>query len=72
MRIEGLPDAAQVLLVIDREKANTFGVTFSDINNTITANLGSSYINDFPNAGRMPARHSCRRRIETAFRSKTC
>ncbi|MDP9839778.1 multidrug efflux pump [Neorhizobium huautlense] len=53
MRVEGLPDAAQVLLVIDREKANTFGVTFSDINNTITANLGSSYINDFPNAGRM-------------------
>ncbi|QCJ00241.1 efflux RND transporter permease subunit [Agrobacterium larrymoorei] len=53
MRIEGLPDAAQVLLVIDREKANTFGVTFADINNTITANLGSSYINDFPNSGRM-------------------
>ncbi len=53
MRIEGLPDAAQVLLVIDREKANTFGVSFADINNTITANLGSSYINDFPNAGRM-------------------
>ncbi|NTJ43954.1 multidrug efflux RND transporter permease subunit [Agrobacterium larrymoorei] len=53
MRIEGLPDAAQVLLVIDREKANTFGVTFGDINNTITANLGSSYINDFPNSGRM-------------------
>ncbi|KAA3511488.1 multidrug efflux RND transporter permease subunit [Agrobacterium rosae] len=53
MRIEGLPDAAQIMLVIDREKANTFGVTFADINNTITANLGSSYINDFPNAGRM-------------------
>ncbi|MFH0302858.1 multidrug efflux RND transporter permease subunit [Bradyrhizobium sp. 31Argb] len=53
LRIEGLSDAAQVLLVIDREKANTFGVTFADINNTITANLGSSYINDFPNAGRM-------------------
>lgn len=53
MRVEGLPDAAQILLVIDREKANTFGVTFADINNTITANLGSSYINDFPNSGRM-------------------
>ncbi len=53
MRIEGLPDAAQVLLVIDREKANTFGISFADINNTITANLGSSYINDFPNSGRM-------------------
>lgn len=53
MRIEGLPDAAQIMLVIDREKANTFGITFADINSTITANLGSSYINDFPNAGRM-------------------
>ncbi|MGP4674348.1 multidrug efflux RND transporter permease subunit [Agrobacterium salinitolerans] len=53
LRIEGMPDAAQVNLVIDREKANTFGVTFSDINATISANMGSSYVNDFPNAGRM-------------------
>ena len=53
LRFEGMPDAAQVNLVIDREKANTFGVTFADINSTISANLGSSYINDFPNAGRM-------------------
>jgi multidrug efflux pump len=53
LRVEGMPDAAQVMLVIDREKANTFGVTFADINNAITANLGSSYINDYPNAGRM-------------------
>jgi len=53
LRIEGMPDAAQVNLLIDREKANTFGVTFSDINSTITANLGSSYVNDFPNSGRM-------------------
>ncbi len=53
MRIEGMPDAAQVNLNIDREKANTFGVTFQSINSTISANLGSAYINDFPNAGRM-------------------
>ncbi|WP_072387868.1 efflux RND transporter permease subunit [Hyphomicrobium sp. CS1BSMeth3] len=53
VRVEGLPDAAQVTLIIDREKANTFGVTFADINSTISANLGSSYVNDFPNAGRM-------------------
>jgi len=53
VRIEGLPDAAQVQLSIDREKANAFGVTFADINQAITANLGSSYINDFPNSGRM-------------------
>ncbi len=53
LRVEGLPDAAQVMVIIDREKANTFGVTFADINSTISANLGSSYVNDFPNAGRM-------------------
>jgi multidrug efflux pump len=53
VRIDGMPDAAQVLFVIDREKANTFGVNFADINNAITANLGSSYINDYPNMGRM-------------------
>jgi multidrug efflux pump len=53
VRVEGLPDAAQVTLIIDREKANTFGVTFAEINATISANLGSSYVNDFPNAGRM-------------------
>jgi multidrug efflux pump len=53
LRSEGMPDAAQLILVIDREKANAFGVSFADINNTITSHLGSSYINDFPNLGRM-------------------
>jgi multidrug efflux pump len=53
VRVEGLPDAAQANLVVDRQKANTFGVTFADINSTISANFGSTYVNDFPNAGRM-------------------
>lgn len=53
IRPEGMPFAAQLVLTIDRKKANTFGVTFAEINNTITTNLGSAYINDFPNAGRM-------------------
>ncbi|TCK30955.1 multidrug efflux pump [Ancylobacter aquaticus] len=53
VRVEGLADSAQVNLIIDREKANTFGVTFADINSTLSANLGSAYVNDFPNAGRM-------------------
>ncbi|MDE1158181.1 MAG: efflux RND transporter permease subunit [Neorhizobium sp.] len=53
MRIEGMPNAAQLNLVVDREKANTFGVSFSDINSAISANFGSSYVNDFPNVGRM-------------------
>lgn len=53
VRIEGMSAAAQLIIDIDREKANTFGVAFNEINSTISANLGSSYINDFPNAGRM-------------------
>ncbi|MFG1402416.1 multidrug efflux RND transporter permease subunit [Xanthobacter sediminis] len=52
-RIEGLANAAQLHLIIDREKANAFGVAFADINSTLSASLGSSYVNDFPNAGRM-------------------
>ena len=51
--VEGLPPAPQVNLMIDREKAGAFGVTFEDINNTISTNLGSNYVNDFPNRGRM-------------------
>lgn len=53
LRVAGLPDAPQVVLVIDREKANAFGVQFAEINSAISANLGSAYVNDFPNAGRM-------------------
>jgi multidrug efflux pump len=51
--VEGLAPAAQVELAIDREKAAALGVTFEAINNTISINLGSAYINDFPNRGRM-------------------
>ncbi|WP_062226584.1 efflux RND transporter permease subunit [Aureimonas frigidaquae] len=53
VRFDGLPDGPQVEINIDREKANTFGITFADINQTISTSLGSSYINDFPNNGRM-------------------
>src|SRR5829696_2974794 len=51
--VEGLPEGPLVNLMVDREKAMAFGVTFEDINNTISTNLGSSYVNDFPNRGRM-------------------
>ncbi|WP_134681811.1 efflux RND transporter permease subunit [Paracoccus ravus] len=53
LRIEGLPDAAQVFVTIDREKANAFGVSFSDISATVSQYLGSAYVNDFPNSGKM-------------------
>ncbi len=51
--VEGLPPAPQVNLVVDREKASALGVTFEDINDTMSTNLGSTYVNDFPNRGRM-------------------
>jgi len=53
LRVTGLPSAPQVRLKVDREKANAFGVLFSDANATISSNFGSAYVNDFPNAGRM-------------------
>ncbi|MGR3316497.1 multidrug efflux RND transporter permease subunit [Roseovarius indicus] len=53
MYIEGLTPGPQINLEIDREKANAFGVTFGEINRTISVALGSGYVNDFPNAGKM-------------------
>ncbi|WHP06179.1 MULTISPECIES: efflux RND transporter permease subunit [Acinetobacter] len=50
---EGLPAGSSVSLEIDRNKANTLGVNFSDINDVISTSMGSAYVNDFPNQGRM-------------------
>ena len=53
VRPEGLEDAPQVQLDIDRDKANALGVTFEAVNAALSTSLGSTYINDFPNAGRL-------------------
>jgi multidrug efflux pump len=53
VRPDGLEDAPQLQVDIDREKASAQGVGFAAINSTISTALGSAYINDFPNAGRM-------------------
>ncbi len=53
IRPEGLEDAPQLSLDIDRDKAQALGVTFDSINSAISTALGSSYVNDFPNAGRL-------------------
>ncbi|MBA5605575.1 efflux RND transporter permease subunit [Duganella sp. FT3S] len=52
VRPEGLEDAPQLQLDIDREKANALGVAFADINSMLSISLGSSYVNDFASAGR--------------------
>lgn len=53
VRPDGLEDAPQLQIDIDRDKANALGVTFDSINSVLSTSLGSSYINDFPNQGRL-------------------
>jgi multidrug efflux pump len=53
VRPDGLEDAAQLELQIDRERALALGVPIGAINAVLGTSLGSSYVNDFPNAGRL-------------------
>ena len=53
VRPDGLEDAPQLQIDIDRDKANALGVSFDAINNALSTFLGSSYVNDFPNQGRL-------------------
>jgi multidrug efflux pump len=51
--LDGMPDGPSIGLTIDRQKAETMGVSFSDINQTLSGAMGSTYVNDFPNEGRL-------------------
>jgi multidrug efflux pump len=53
VRPDGIEDAPQMQLEIDRAKASALGVGFDRINSALSTALGSSYINDFPNQGRL-------------------
>ena len=50
---DGLAPGNNVDLKIDRDKAEALGVSFDDVTDTISTAMGSMYINDFPNQGRM-------------------
>ena len=50
---DGLPAGSSIRLDIDRQKAQALGVPFSQISDTLSAAMGSTYVNDFPNKGRM-------------------
>src|SRR5437763_16813680 len=52
VRPNGLEDAPQVMLDIDREKANAMGVSIADINTTVQGFIGSLYVNEFTRNGR--------------------
>ncbi|CAB3863734.1 Multidrug export protein AcrF [Achromobacter insuavis] len=51
--MEGLADAPQLRLDIDRQKAEALGVGFDVINTAISSAYGSATVNDFANAGRL-------------------
>jgi len=53
VRPNGLEDAPQFVLHIDREKADAFGVTNADINTTIEGALASEYVDQFTRDGRV-------------------
>ena len=53
VRPDGLEDAPQLQIDIDRDRASALGVSFDNINAVLSTALGSNYVNDFPNAGRL-------------------
>ncbi|MDD0812361.1 efflux RND transporter permease subunit [Curvibacter sp. RS43] len=53
VRVDGLDDAPQLQLHIDRQKAQAQGVSFSTINTALSTLMGSDYVNDFPSNARM-------------------
>jgi multidrug efflux pump len=53
VRPDGMEDEPQLQIDIDRDAANAQGISFSDITTVLSTALGSNYVNDFPNKGRM-------------------
>ena len=53
VRPDGLEDAPQLFLEIDRDRAYALGISFDAINTLLSTAVGSVYVNDFPNRGRM-------------------
>ena len=51
--IDGLPEGTSLALQVDREKAEAMGVAFDEINQTLSVTLGSNYVNDYTNNGRV-------------------
>ena len=51
--IDGLPEGSTLALNIDREKAEAMGVSFDEINQTLSVATGSNYVNDYINNGRV-------------------
>lgn len=53
VRPDGLEDAPQLRIDIDRDKASALGVDFSSINAALSTAMSPAYVNDFPNRSRL-------------------
>src|SRR5262249_33199488 len=53
VRANGLDDTPQLHVDVDQAKANALGVSIFDINTTLSAAWGGTYINDFIDPGRV-------------------
>ncbi|VFR21644.1 RND efflux system, inner membrane transporter CmeB [plant metagenome] len=53
VRPNGMSDEPQYQVSIDDEKVQALGLSLSDVNNTMSAAWGSSYVNDFIDKGRV-------------------
>ncbi|NJD87049.1 MAG: efflux RND transporter permease subunit [Betaproteobacteria bacterium] len=73
VRPEGQEATGQLLLDVDRVKAESLGVSLADLNDTLQSTLGVAYINDFVRLGRvlrvqMQADVDTRRSVEDILR----
>lgn len=50
---DGLPEGVSADLKVDREKAQAMGISFDEINQTLSAATGSNYVNDYTDNGRV-------------------
>src|SRR3546814_6576682 len=53
VRPNGMSDEPQFQVVIDDEKVRALGLSLDDVNNTMSAAWGSSYVDDFIDKGRV-------------------
>ncbi len=73
VRPEGQEPNSQLLLDVDRVKAESLGVSIADLNDTLQSTLGTAYLNDFVRLGRvlrvqMQAEATTRRSVEDILR----
>ncbi len=53
VRPSGLNDTVQFSVTFDNQKASSLGLSIADISNTLSIMLGSAYVNDFIDRGRI-------------------